>query len=134
MHDLTSVPQTNPVDLYRVRDAIYAPDMLLTALVHLDLFSWLDQHPSTKEDICRGLEITDRPTDVMRRRSVGRALLAAAEDWAIGQGCTEFASDALLTNTTSAAAHLALGFNETVQLRCFKKTLRPQPISSSARP
>lgn len=70
----------------------------------------------------------------MRRRSVGRALLAAAEDWAIGQGCTEFASDALLTNTTSAAAHLALGFNETVQLRCFKKTLRPQPISSSARP
>jgi predicted O-methyltransferase YrrM len=65
MHDLTSVPQTNPVDLYRVRDAIYAPDMLLTALVHLDLFSWLDQHPSTKEDICRGLEITDRPTDVM---------------------------------------------------------------------
>ena len=42
MHDLTSVPQTNPVDIYRVRDAIYAPDMLLTALVHLDLFSWLD--------------------------------------------------------------------------------------------
>lgn len=39
MHDLTSVPQTNPVDIYRVRDAIYAPDMLLTALVHLDLFS-----------------------------------------------------------------------------------------------
>lgn len=65
MHDLTSVPQTNPVDIYRVRDAIYAPDMLLTALVHLDLFSWLDQHPSTKEDICRALDITDRPTDVM---------------------------------------------------------------------
>ena len=65
MYDLTSVPQTNPVDLYRVRDAIYAPDMLLTALVHLDLFSWLAEHPSTKDDICRGLEITDRPTDVM---------------------------------------------------------------------
>jgi hypothetical protein len=65
MHDLTSVPQTNPVDIYRVRDAIYAPDMLLTALVHLDLFSWLDDHPSTKEDICRALDVTDRPTDVM---------------------------------------------------------------------
>ena len=65
MHDLTSIPQTNPVDIYRVRDAIYAPDMLLAALVHLDLFSWLDDHPSTKEDICRALDITDRPTDVM---------------------------------------------------------------------
>jgi len=65
MHDLTSVPQTNPVDIYRVRDAIYAPDMLLTALVHLDLFSWLDDHPSTKEDICGALDITDRPTDVL---------------------------------------------------------------------
>jgi len=65
MHDLTSVPQTNPVDIYRVRDAIYAPDMLLTALVHLDLFSWLAERPGTKEDICRALEITDRPTDVM---------------------------------------------------------------------
>src|SRR3982751_1547018 len=65
MHDLTSVPQTNPVDLYRVRDAIYAPDMLLTALVHLDLFSRLARHPPTKEEICGNLGITDRPTDVM---------------------------------------------------------------------
>ena len=70
----------------------------------------------------------------MRRHSVGRALVAAAEDWAIGQGCTEFGSDALLTNTTSAAAHLALGFTETVQLRCFKKMLMPQPGPATARP
>ena len=65
MHDLTSVPQTNPVDLYRVRDAMYAPDMLIAALVHLDLFSWLADRPATKQEICRGLEIADRPTDVM---------------------------------------------------------------------
>jgi aminoglycoside 6'-N-acetyltransferase I len=70
----------------------------------------------------------------MRRRSVGRALVAAAEEWAIAQACTEFGSDAILTNTTSAAAHQALGFTETVQLRCFKKTLMPQPGSGSARP
>jgi hypothetical protein len=65
MFDLTAVPHTNPVDLYRVRDGIYAADMLLTALVHLDLFSWLDAHPATRDEICRGLGITDRPTDVM---------------------------------------------------------------------
>ena len=65
MFDLKSAPQTDPVDIYRVRDAIYAPDMLLTALVHLDLFSWLAEHPATKEEICQALDVTDRPTDVM---------------------------------------------------------------------
>jgi aminoglycoside 6'-N-acetyltransferase I len=58
-----------------------------------------------------------------RRKGVGRALVAAAEDWAMAQGCSEFASDALLDNTVSAAAHRALGFDETVQLRCFRKVL-----------
>jgi aminoglycoside 6'-N-acetyltransferase I len=59
----------------------------------------------------------------MRRRGVGRALVAAAEDWARAQGCTEFASDAVLDNLDSAAAHEALGFRETVQIRCFRKDL-----------
>ena len=58
-----------------------------------------------------------------RRRGVGRALVAAAEDWARAQGCTEFGSDALLDNVMSAAAHRALGFEETAQIRCFKKAL-----------
>ena len=64
-----------------------------------------------------------------RRRGVGRALVAAAEEWARGQGCTEFASDALLENDASAAAHRALGFEETVQIRCFRKELGPKPDS-----
>jgi aminoglycoside 6'-N-acetyltransferase I len=58
-----------------------------------------------------------------RRSGVGRALIAAAEAWGRSQGCTEFGSDAELDNAISAAAHLALGFEETVQLRCFKKML-----------
>src|SRR4051812_24967002 len=33
-----------------------------------------------------------------RRSGVGRALIAAAEDWGRTQGCTEFASDAELDN------------------------------------
>jgi aminoglycoside 6'-N-acetyltransferase I len=58
-----------------------------------------------------------------RRQGAGRALVAGAEAWARTQGCTEFASDALLDNAVSAAAHNALGFEETVQLRCFRKQL-----------
>ncbi len=58
-----------------------------------------------------------------RRQGVGRALVAAAEQWALAQGCTEFGSDALIDNAVSAAAHRALGFVETVQIRCFRKPL-----------
>ena len=65
LHDLTSVPATDPVDLYRMRDGLYAADMLLTALVHFDLFSWLNTHPATRAEICQAFEIVDRPADVM---------------------------------------------------------------------
>jgi aminoglycoside 6'-N-acetyltransferase I len=58
-----------------------------------------------------------------RRTGVGRALVTAAEQWALSQGCSEFASDSLLDNVDSAAAHRALGFQETVQIRCFRKSL-----------
>jgi predicted O-methyltransferase YrrM len=65
MHDLTSVPQTDPVGLYRVRDGLYAADMLLTALVHLDLFTRLDRQPATKAEICHAFHLVERPADVM---------------------------------------------------------------------
>ena len=58
-----------------------------------------------------------------RRQGVGRALIDAAEQWARAQGCTEFGSDALIDNEISAAAHRALGFTETVQIRGFRKQL-----------
>ena len=56
-------------------------------------------------------------------RGVGRALIAAAEDWARGEGCEELASDAELTNSSSDRAHRACGFEETGQIRCYRKAL-----------
>ena len=58
-----------------------------------------------------------------RGRGVGRALVAACEDWARSQGCSEFASDAQPDNETSIAAHLALGFSDEGLVRCFSKKL-----------
>jgi aminoglycoside 6'-N-acetyltransferase I len=60
-----------------------------------------------------------------RRRGVGTALVAAAEQWARTQGCVELGSDTEIGNTVSAAAHRALGFEETVRIRCFRKALAP---------
>jgi aminoglycoside 6'-N-acetyltransferase I len=58
-----------------------------------------------------------------RLRGVGRALVTAAEEWGREQGCSEFASDAELENTESAAAHRALGFEDAGAIRCFRKDL-----------
>jgi aminoglycoside 6'-N-acetyltransferase I len=58
-----------------------------------------------------------------RRNGIGRALIQAAEQWAIGQGCTEFGSDSEISNDVSYAAHLRSGFEETGRVRTFRKTL-----------
>jgi aminoglycoside 6'-N-acetyltransferase I len=58
-----------------------------------------------------------------RKLKVGTALLAAAEDWARAQGCTEMGSDTWLSNSLGRRAHLALGFEEVEQLVCFRKSL-----------
>lgn len=61
----------------------------------------------------------------IRRRGVGRALVTGAEAWGRAKGCVEFGSDAVIDNEVSATAHRALGFTETVQIRCFRKLLEP---------
>jgi aminoglycoside 6'-N-acetyltransferase I len=64
-----------------------------------------------------------------RHRGVGRKLVDASEEWARGQACSEFASDALADNVASARAHRALGFEEVAIIRCFRKSLRSQDRS-----
>jgi predicted O-methyltransferase YrrM len=62
---LSSLPSTDPTDIYRYRDGLYASDLLTAALAHLDFFTWLQEHPSDLNAICRGLDLHERPTDVM---------------------------------------------------------------------
>ena len=59
----------------------------------------------------------------MRRKGVGRALLDAAEQWARARGYGEIASDALIDNLNSHAAHRACGYREVERIVCFRKTL-----------
>ncbi len=74
-HDLTAQPLTDPTSIYRVRDGLYADDMLTTALVWLDLFSWLAKTPSDLEGICRAHQLHQRPADVMLTLLVAMGLL-----------------------------------------------------------
>jgi aminoglycoside 6'-N-acetyltransferase I len=77
---------------------------------------------SNDESPCAFLEGWWVDEDV-RRAGVGRALLAAVEDWARGQGFTELGSDALLDNTLSHQVHRALGFEERERVIYFRKWL-----------
>lgn len=63
--NLTESPATDPLDIYRLRDGLYTPDLLAAALVWLDLFTWLHAHPSDLGALCDHFQIHPRPTDVM---------------------------------------------------------------------
>ncbi len=59
----------------------------------------------------------------LRRRGLGRALVAAAEDWARSLGLREMASDTGLNNQDGLSAHLALGYRESERSIHFVKNL-----------
>lgn len=59
----------------------------------------------------------------VRRSGHGRALLEAAEDWARQQGYTEMASDALIENEVSHAAHGRIGYEEVSRVITYRKDL-----------
>ena len=60
-----------------------------------------------------------------RGRGVARALVEAAGDWGVRQGCREFASDVEIDDENSLAAHRGLGFEETERVVYFRKPLIP---------
>ena len=58
----------------------------------------------------------------LRGQGIGRALVRAAEQWAIAQGFTEMGSDTWIDNEVSYRAHLAIGYEEAERLIHFRKT------------
>jgi len=56
----------DPAVLCRLRDGMYAPDLLITAVAELNMSSWLaGTGPVTSEQLCNGLGLAPRPTDVL---------------------------------------------------------------------
>ena len=54
---------------------------------------------------------------------MGALLLAAAQDWARGQGCVEMASDTWIDNEESQRVHEALGFEVVDRCVHYRKPL-----------
>lgn len=56
-----------------------------------------------------------------RRQGIGRALNAAAEQWACEHGCTEMASDTNESYPISPSAHLAIGYSRVCEFDFAKR-------------
>ncbi len=79
--DLTLVPTTDPAALYGWRDGLYADDLVLVALVHLDLFSWLDARGgATEAEVVAQFRLNARLGDVLLTLLRARGLVAREED------------------------------------------------------
>jgi hypothetical protein len=66
-------------ELLRLRDGVYATDLLIAAVGWLDLFSWLAAHPSDLDGLCSGLGLARRPAGVMCSLLAAMGLLESAE-------------------------------------------------------
>ena len=61
----TTLPKSDPTSIYRARDGIFAVELLVTAISHLDLFTLLARESMTAEELCERLDLMRRPVDVM---------------------------------------------------------------------
>jgi SAM-dependent methyltransferase len=94
-------PTTDPTDLFRRRDGLFATDLLITAIGWLDFFNWLLKNPSDRERICAHFQIAARPADAMltlfaamglvhktqeiyRLTDLAREFLVAKSPWDLG--------------------------------------------------
>jgi hypothetical protein len=77
----SAVPVPDPTLLLRVRDGVYAPDLLTVAIAELDLFGWVAANgPCAKAELCDALEIAPRPCDVLVTYLVALGLLERGPD------------------------------------------------------
>lgn len=132
------LPAWNAMRVALWPDADDTPGQLLAQLERDDAGVWLGfctngealgfAEASIRRDYVNGTETSPvgfleglYVAPVWRRSGVGRALVAAVEQWTRQQGCSELASDALIDNTVSHAAHAAYGFEETERVVYFRK-------------
>jgi predicted O-methyltransferase YrrM len=60
-----AVPEPDPTAVYRARDGIFAVEVLVAAITHLDLFTLLSREALDVQGICTRLSLHPRMTDVM---------------------------------------------------------------------
>jgi len=97
-----------------------ASNRMLAGFLEIDLRSHADGcDPSRPVAYVEGWYVAED----YRHKGVGKSLLAAAEEWARGQGCVEIASDTWIDSEISQRAHESLGYEVVDRCVHYRKTL-----------
>lgn len=105
----------DPTALYRVRDGVYAGDLLIAAVAEFDVFTHLvATGPRTAADLCASMGWAPRPTDVLLTLAAAHGLVHRDVD-----------ADDLVTVTDLARAHLVAG--SPYDLRAYYASLAERP-------
>jgi predicted O-methyltransferase YrrM len=99
---LNQFPATDPGGILELRDRQFAAELIAVALLHLDLFTWLEANPGRDAAaVCEHFDIKARPADVMltlcqsygfvtghpgaiRLTAMGREHLVKGSPWFLG--------------------------------------------------
>jgi 3-hydroxy-5-methyl-1-naphthoate 3-O-methyltransferase len=105
----------DPTELYRIRDGVYAADLLIAAVVEFDLFSWLAMAgPVRSPQLRAALGIAERPADVLLTYCAALGLVERA-----------VADGDLIAVTELARRHLVAG--SAFDLRPYYASLAERP-------
>jgi hypothetical protein len=108
-----AVPVTDPTALYRLRDGIYAADLLIVAVAELDVFTFVKELGTVDAGwLGERLELDARAADVMVTYLVALGLLDREADGRLGI-------------SQMAAEHLVAG--SPLDLRAYFASLRERP-------
>lgn len=77
---IQSPPPTDPSAIFSYRDSIYSNDLLLAAIAHFDVISYISEHSPSFPQLCSDLQIAVRPADVMITLLVAMQLVERRED------------------------------------------------------
>ena len=77
---LPLAPEPDPTAIYRERDGIFAVELLVAAITHLDLFTLLSREALELDEVCARLSLHPRLTDVMLSLCVAQGLLERTDD------------------------------------------------------
>ncbi|RTL69053.1 MAG: methyltransferase [Pseudonocardiaceae bacterium] len=105
----------DPAGLYRIRDGVYAADLLIAAVTEFDLFTRLAEHgPVTVADACALLGLARRPADVLFTLCAAHGLVDR-----------DMAGGDVVTVTDLGRCHLAAG--SPLDLRAYYGSLSERP-------
>jgi aminoglycoside 6'-N-acetyltransferase I len=119
--ELTEILEGRPVTtLPLIILVAEASDGKLAGFLEADLRSHADGcEPSRPVGYVEGWYVAED----LRKKGIGKQLLAAAEDWARSHGCREIASDTWIDNEVSHRVHTTLGYQVVDRCVHYRKTL-----------